>query len=70
MQAKSKRRHGELLPNNIRGIFCGPSNCGKTNALLTLITNPSGLKFENICLLNITRTAQILISQAPFGAYK
>lgn len=41
-------RHGELLPNSIRGVFCGPSNCGKTNALLTLITHPNGLRFENI----------------------
>ena len=43
-----KQRHGMLLPNTIRAIFCGPSNCGKTNALLTLITHPNGLRFENI----------------------
>lgn len=42
------KRHGELLPNSVRGIICGPSNCGKTNALLALITHPHGLRFENI----------------------
>lgn len=42
------KRHGELLLNSVRAIFCGPSNCGKTNALLTLITHPNGLRFENI----------------------
>lgn len=45
---KVKKRHGDLLPNTIRAIFCGPSNCGKTNALLSLITAPNGLRFENI----------------------
>lgn len=42
------KRHGELLPDSIRAVFCGPSNCGKTNALLSLIMHPNGLKFENI----------------------
>lgn len=31
------RRHGDLLPNTIRGIICGPSNCGKTNVILSLL---------------------------------
>ena len=37
-----------MLPDTLRAIFCGPSNCGETNALLTLIIHPNGLKFENI----------------------
>lgn len=45
---KREKRHGELLPDTIRAVFCGPSNCGKTNCLLTLITHPNGLRFENI----------------------
>lgn len=45
---KEKKRHGALLPNSVRAVFCGPSNCGKTNALLTLITHPNGLRFENV----------------------
>lgn len=45
---KCHKRHGNLLPSSIRAVFCGPSNCGKTNALLSLIVHPNGLKFENI----------------------
>lgn len=48
-QKKARRKkHGNLLPNSVRAVFCGPSNCGKTNALLTLITHPNGLRFENV----------------------
>lgn len=42
------RRHGTLLPLTIRAIICGPSNCGKTNLLLSLIESPNGVRFENI----------------------
>lgn len=42
------KRHGPLLPDNIRGLFCGPSSCGKTNVLLSLLIHPNGLKFDNI----------------------
>lgn len=45
-----QKRHGDLLPNTIRAVFCGPSNCGKTNALLTLVIHPNGLRFENVYL--------------------
>lgn len=45
---KKAKRHGKLLPNTMRAVFCGPSNCGKTNALLALITHPNGLRFENV----------------------
>lgn len=44
---KSKR-HSILLPNSIRCIIAGPSNCGKTNLLVSLIESENGLKFENI----------------------
>lgn len=42
------KRHGELLPDSIRGLIVGPSNCGKTNALMSLLIHPNGLKFQNI----------------------
>lgn len=45
---KSEKRHGDLLPNSVRAVICGPSNCGKTNTLLALITHPHGLRFENV----------------------
>ena len=49
-QEKKLKRHGSLLSDNIRAVFCGPSNCGKTNVLLALILHPNGLRFNNIYL--------------------
>jgi len=43
-----QKRHGSLLPKSIRSVICGPSNCGKSNLMLTLLFDPKGLKFENI----------------------
>lgn len=47
-QIKIVRRHGPLLPNSIRAIICGPSNCGKTNVIISLLEDPNGLRFENV----------------------
>lgn len=41
-------KHSVLLPNSIRCIICGPSNCGKTNVIVNLIESPNGLRFENV----------------------
>lgn len=41
-------RHGPLLPSTVRCLICGPSNCGKTNLLLSLLIHENGLKFENV----------------------
>ena len=49
-QEKKLKRHGSLLSDNIRAVFCGPSNCGKTNVLLALILHLNGLRFESIHL--------------------
>ncbi|KYQ47822.1 hypothetical protein ALC60_13144 [Trachymyrmex zeteki] len=38
-----KRKHGEMLPSTIRAIICGPSNCGKTNVLISLLESPNGV---------------------------
>lgn len=46
------KRHGLLLPNSIRSIICGPSNCGKTNLLISLIEDPNGLRFKNIYIFS------------------
>lgn len=53
-QSLSQRlpRHSPLLPNTIRALVVGPSNCGKTNLMLGLIESPNGLKFENIYLFS------------------
>lgn len=45
---KRGKRHGALLPNSVRSVICGPSNAGKTNSLLSLITQPNDLRFENV----------------------
>lgn len=47
-------RHSVLLPNAIRCIICGPSNCGKTNVMLSLLLHRNGLKFKNIYLYSKT----------------
>lgn len=41
-------KHGELFPNTVRCIICGPSNCGKTNAMFSLLTDDNGLRFCNV----------------------
>lgn len=41
-------KHSVLLPNSIRCIICGPSNCGKTNVIMNLLESPHGLRFENV----------------------
>lgn len=43
-------RHGSLLPPTIRGLIIGPSNCGKTNVMLSLLLHPKGLRFANVYL--------------------
>lgn len=43
-----KMRHSSLLPNHLRCIIVGPSNCGKTNTLFSLLLSPHGLRFDNL----------------------
>lgn len=47
-------RHSILLPNTIRCIICGPSNCGKTNVMISLLLHKNGLKFTNVYLYSNT----------------
>lgn len=46
------RKHGPLLPKSIRGLIVGPSNCGKTNVMLSLLTHSKGLCFENVYIFS------------------
>lgn len=48
LQKINERKHSLLLPDSIRGIIVGPSNCGKTNVMVSLIEHPNGLKFQNV----------------------
>lgn len=47
-------RHGELLPDTIRCIICGPSNCGKTNLIIGLLLHEQGLRFQNVYVYSKT----------------
>lgn len=51
---KTSSRHGELLPNSVRCIICGPSNCGKTNLLIGLLIHENGLRFQNVYVYSKT----------------
>lgn len=45
---QQQHHRGTLLPSTIRCIISGPSNCGKTNVMITLLENINGLRFENV----------------------
>lgn len=47
-------RHGKLLPNSIRCIICGPSNCGKTNLVVGLLLHKNGLRYKNVYVYSKT----------------
>lgn len=49
-EEQKKHKHGVLFPSNIRCIIAGPSNCGKTNVMISLLEHENGLKFRNIYL--------------------
>ena len=45
-------KHSALLPNHLRALLVGPSNCGKTSLLLSLLIDKNGVKFKNIFLFS------------------
>lgn len=46
---KEKTRHNSpLLPDNIRGLIVGSSNCGKTTLILNLLLNPGWLDYNHL----------------------
>lgn len=47
-------RHGNLLPNTIRCVICGPSNCGKTNLMIGLLLHENGLRYQNVYVYSKT----------------
>lgn len=51
---KINSRHGDLLPNSIRCIICGPSNCGKTNLIIGLLLHENGLRYRNVYVYSKT----------------
>lgn len=53
-KSKKRKKHSALLPDSIRCIICGPSNCGKTNVLMSLLLNANGLRFRNVYIYSKT----------------
>lgn len=47
-----RKKHGDLFPDSVRAIIAGSSGCGKTNALISLIEEPNGLKFQNVYIFS------------------
>lgn len=48
------RRHGNYLPNTIRCLICGPSNCGKTNLMIGLLLHEKGIHYHNLYIYSKT----------------
>ena len=46
--ATTKRKNSPLLPQNIRGLIVGRSNCGKTTLLLNLLLQPDWLDYNHL----------------------
>lgn len=65
----NKKRHGELFPNTLRAIICGRSNCGKTNLLISFITHPNGLRFQNIYIYSksLNQSKYVLLEKIMKG---
>lgn len=51
---KKISRHGKLLPDSIRCIISGPSNCGKTNLIVGLLLHENGVRYRNVYLYSKT----------------
>ena len=43
-----RKKHGKLLPDSLRCACVGPSSCGKTSTLLSLLLSPNGLKYAGV----------------------
>ena len=49
-----KRSNNPLLPNSIRGLIIGKSNCGKTTLLLNLLLKPNWLDYNHLYVFGNT----------------
>lgn len=47
-EKRTSRNNNPLLPNNIRGLIVGKSNCGKTTLLLNLLLQPGWLDYSHL----------------------
>lgn len=52
---KRFQKHSELLSGGCkRSLIVGSSGCGKTNALISLLEHPNGLRFSNVYIYSKT----------------
>jgi len=56
-----------MLPSIIRAIVCGPSNCGKTNVLISMLESPHGVRFENVYVVTWRPWAPRRKGYCPIG---
>ena len=47
-ETSSAPKHGPLFPSSLRALVCGPSACGKSNLMLSLLLDENGLRFNNV----------------------
>ena len=45
---EKKKTNSPLLPDSIRGLIVGSSNCGKTTLVLNLLLNPGWLDYNHL----------------------
>ncbi|KYN03206.1 hypothetical protein ALC62_05952 [Cyphomyrmex costatus] len=64
---REMRKHGNMLPSTVRAIVCGPSNCGKTNVLISLLESPNGVRFENVYVYSKSLRCDRTISSDGLG---
>ena len=48
LKSGTKRQNSLLLPQNIRGLIIGKSNCGKTTLLFNLLLRPGWLDYNHL----------------------
>ena len=68
-----KRENSALLPDNIRGLIIGKSNCGKTTLLLNLLLQPNWLDYNHLYVFGNTlhqQEYQIMKKGFDFGLSK
>ena len=47
-KSPNSRENSPLLPNNIRGLIIGKSNCGKTTLIFNLLLQPGWLDYNHL----------------------
>ena len=71
--SKVQRENNPLLPNNIRGLIIGKSNCGKTTLILNFLLQPDWLDYTHLYVFGKSlhqREYQIIRKGFEYGLSK